>query len=51
MKNYSFEEIIEQIKQKDLIQFPIYVKESNTQRRLKNFIDIFYKNKKTFFIK
>ncbi len=51
MKNYSFEEIIEQIKQKDLIQFPIYIKESNTQRRLKNFIDIFFKNKKTFFIK
>jgi hypothetical protein len=41
MKNYSFEEIIEQIKTKRPYPIPIYIKEP-PHRRLKNFIDIFF---------
>jgi len=50
MKKYSFEQIIGRIKEMDLTQNPIWVKESNTQRKLKNFIDKFYTNKKTVYI-
>ena len=51
MKKYTLEKIIEQVKQKDLTKLPIYIKESNTQRKLKNFIDTFFKNKKKSFVK
>ncbi len=51
MKKYSLGEIVEQVKEMDLIQYPIRVKESNTQRKLKNFIDKFYKNKKPVFVR
>lgn len=50
MKKYSFDQIIGRIKEMDLTQNPIWVKESNTQRKLKNFIDKFYTNKKTVYI-
>lgn len=50
MKNYSFNQIIEQVKKMDLTENPIRVKESNTQKRLKTFIDQFYKNKKSVYI-
>lgn len=50
MKKHSFEQIIGRIKEMDLTQNPIWVKESNTQRKLKNFIDKFYTNKKTVYI-
>lgn len=50
MKNYSFDEIIKRIKEMDLTQNPIRVKESNTQRKLKNFIDQFFKNKKPVYV-
>lgn len=51
MKKYSFEQIIARIKKMDLTGNPIWVKESNTHRKLKNFINKFYKNKKTVYIK
>lgn len=51
MKNYSLHQIIEEVKEIDLIQNPIRVRESNTQRKLKTFIDQFFKNKKAVFIK
>ncbi len=51
MKDYSLDKIIERIKQMDLTQIPVRVKESSTQRKLKNFIDGFYKNKKPVYIR
>lgn len=50
MKNYSLDEIIERVKEMDLTQIPIRVKESSTQRKLTNFIDSFFKNKKPLFV-
>ncbi|MBU4537121.1 MAG: hypothetical protein L6264_00280 [Weeksellaceae bacterium] len=50
MKKYSFDQIIVRIKEMDLTKNPIWVKESNTHRKLKNFIDKFYANKKTVYI-
>ncbi|MBU8883914.1 hypothetical protein CBW16_03365 [Flavobacteriaceae bacterium JJC] len=50
MKKYSFDQIIGRIIEMDLTQNPIWVKESNTHRKLKNFIDKFYTNKKTVYI-
>lgn len=50
MKNYSFNQIIEQVKKMDLAENPIRVKESNTHKRLKTFIDQLYKNKKSVYI-
>lgn len=51
MKNNTLDEIIERIKQMDFSKIPIKVKESSTQRKLKNFVDGFYKNKKPLYIK
>ena len=51
MKNYSFREIVERVKEKDLTQIPIQVKESSTQKKLKNLIDKFFKNKKPVYVK
>ncbi len=51
MKNNSLDEIIEKVKQMDFSSIPIKVKESSTQRKLKNFVDGFYKNKKPVFVK
>lgn len=45
MKNYSFDQIIEQVKKMNLTQNPIGVKESSTQKRLTNLIDKFFKPK------
>lgn len=50
MKNYSFEQIVEHVKEMNLTENPIRVKESNTQKRLKTFIDQLYKNKKSVYI-
>lgn len=50
MKNCSFDQIIELVKEMDLTQNPIRVRESNTQRKLKNFIDHFFKNKKPVYV-
>lgn len=50
MKNYSLDEIIERMKEMDLTQIPIRVKESSTQRKLTNFIDSFFKNKNPLFV-
>ena len=51
MKNYTLEQILSQVEQMDLTENAIWVKESNTQRKLKNFVDHFYKNKKSVYIK
>lgn len=50
MKNYSLQEILEQVRTMDLKKLPIKVKESNTERKLKNFISKFFKNKKPVYI-
>ena len=50
MKNYTFNQIIEKVKEMDLTKNPIRVRESNTQRKLKNLIDNFFKNKKPLYI-
>ena len=44
MKNYSLDQIIEQVKKIDFTQHPIRVKESNTHKKLKVFIDRFFMN-------
>jgi hypothetical protein len=51
MKDYSFEQIISKIQEMDLRQYPIWVRRSNTQKRLKNFIDSFYKDLKPEYVK
>lgn len=51
MKNYSLEGIVGEVKKMNLIKNPIRVRESNTQRKLKTFIDQFFKDKKAVFIK
>lgn len=45
MKNYSFDQIIERIKEIDLTKNPIGIKESSTQKRLISLIDKFFKPK------
>lgn len=50
MKNYSLDEIIACVKEMDLTKNPIWVKESNTQKKLNNLVDSFFKNKKPVFI-
>jgi uncharacterized protein YlbG (UPF0298 family) len=50
MKKYSFEQIIDKVKEMDLLQNPIWVKESNTQRKLRSFIDIFYRDKRPVYV-
>ncbi len=50
MKKYSFEQVIDRIREMDLLQNPIWVKESNTQRKLRSFIDIFYRDKKPVYV-
>ena len=50
MKNYSIDQIIEHVREMDLTQYAINVKESNTQKKLKMFIDRFFKNKKSVYI-
>jgi len=50
MKNYSLHQILEKIKEMDLVQNPIYVKESSTQQKLNRFIDRFFKNRKSLYI-
>lgn len=51
MKNYSLDDILNRIRQIDFSQIPIKVKESSTQKKLKNLVDGFYKNKKPLYIK
>lgn len=51
MKDYSFEQIISKIQEMDLRQYPVWVRRSNTQRRLKNFIDSFYKDLRPEYVK
>lgn len=50
MKNYSFAQIVDHVKQMNLSQNPIRVKESSTQKKLKRFIDQFYKNKNSVYV-
>ena len=50
MKNYSFDQIINQIKEINLTQYPIRVKESSTQKKLKTLINHFYKDKKSVYV-
>ena len=50
MKNYSFDQIVDYVKTMNLTKNPIRVKESTTQKKLKRFIDQFYKNKKSVYI-
>lgn len=50
MKNYSFDQIIENVKQMDLTQNAIRIRESSTQKKLKTFIDQFFKNKKAVYV-
>lgn len=51
MKKYSFDQIIQQIKNMDLTQNPVWIKESNTQRRLKKIIDKFYQDEKPIYVR
>jgi len=51
MKDYSLDEIVERIRQIDFSKIPVKVKESSTQRKLKNLVDKFYNNKKPLYIK
>lgn len=44
MKNFAFNKIIEHVKEMDLTEKPVHVKESNTQKKLKLFIDRFFPN-------
>ncbi|MGL6039447.1 MAG: hypothetical protein ACRC0E_11260 [Soonwooa sp.] len=51
MKDYMLDQIIAEVKVMELTKIPIKVRESNTQRKLKNFIDGFYKDKKEVYIR
>ena len=51
MKKHDLLQIIENLKEMDLTQNPVWVKESNTERRLEKFLNKFYQNKKTTYIK
>lgn len=50
MKKYSLAQVIEDVKQMDLTQNAIWVKESSTQQKLKKIIDGFYKNRKSVYV-
>jgi hypothetical protein len=50
MKNYPMIEIIEQVKQMDLSQYAIWVKESSTRRKLNKIIDKLFKNTKAVYL-
>ena len=51
MKKYHFDAVIERIKDMELSKIPIRIKESSTQRKLKNLIDKFYTNQRPVYIK
>lgn len=51
MKKYDFGTVIERVKEMELTKIPIRVKESSTQRKLKNLIDKFYTNQRPVYIK
>ena len=44
MKKYHFDAVVERIKDMELSKIPIRIKESSTQRKLKNLIDKFWLN-------
>lgn len=51
MIKLTLEQIIEKVKEMDIKKYPIWVKQSNTERKLLNFISKFYINKKSVFLK
>lgn len=51
MKKYDFGTVIERVKEMELTKIPIRIKESSTQRKLKNLIDKFYTNQRPVYIK
>ena len=51
MKKYHFDAVIERIKDMELSKIPIRIKESSTQRKLKNLIDKFYTNQRPVYVK
>ena len=51
MKKYHFDAVVERIKDMELSKIPIRIKESSTQRKLKNLIDKFYTNQRPVYIK
>lgn len=51
MKKYDFGTVIERVKEMELTKIPIRIKESSTQRKLKNLIDKFYTNQRPVYVK
>ncbi|WP_313598800.1 hypothetical protein [Epilithonimonas vandammei] len=51
MKKYDFGTVIERVKEMELSKIPIRIKESSTQRKLKNLIDKFYTNQRPVYVK
>ena len=51
MKKYHFDAVVERIKDMELSKIPIRIKESSTQRKLKNLIDKFYTNQRPVYVK
>lgn len=50
MKQYSFEEILDKIQEMNLKKYPVWIRKSNTQKRLKKLIDGFYKDLKPKYV-
>ena len=51
MKKYDLGTVIERVREMELTKMPIRIKESSTQRKLKNLIDKFYTNQRPVYIK
>ena len=51
MKKYDLGTVTERVKEMELTKIPIRIKESSTQRKLKNLIDKFYTNQRPVYIK
>lgn len=51
MKNSTLETILDEVSKMPLREYPIWTRHSNTQRKLKRFIDSFYKDRRAQFVK
>ncbi|MEK6451356.1 MULTISPECIES: hypothetical protein [Myroides] len=51
MKKWTIDQVLDAVKEMKIKDFPIWVRRSNTQRKLKNVIDNFYKDKRAVFVK
>lgn len=51
MQEWTIDQVLNAVKEMKVMDYPIWVRHSNTQRKLKNLVDGFYKDKRAVFVK